>query len=113
MLIFIQYLPEQLFNFHKQGIILKLRISSLKPRWNLDFVRGTLKVPFDMTGHIFTFKLIILTLKWSGYCAPPPVSGQGGPTGAGLHRQFNRLFKHNYKNVTKSSPVNVYVLYDR
>ena len=35
------------------------------------------------------------------------------PTGAGLHRQFNHLFQNNYKNVTKSSPVNVYVLYDR
>ena len=33
---------------------LKLRISSWKISFNLDFVRGTLKVPFDMTGHKYT-----------------------------------------------------------
>ena len=57
----VQYLPKYLFNFHKQGINLKLRISFSKSSWNLYFVRGTLKVPFDLMGHILgvPFNIII------------------------------------------------------
>ena len=54
MLIFVQYLPEYVFNVDKHFVILKLRMFSLKPGLNQDFVRGTLKVSFDMTGHIFS-----------------------------------------------------------